>query len=124
VYCCNSDKINERLAWGETNHWEAYSMDMTSIITQLVIGAIGGNGAGALMKDKSLGTVGNTIAGVIGGLGGGQILGKLLNSGAVDAAGAAVQGGGLVESIAGGGIGGAVLMIVVGMIKNMMNKPA
>jgi uncharacterized membrane protein YeaQ/YmgE (transglycosylase-associated protein family) len=99
-------------------------MDMTSIITQLVIGAIGGNGAGALMKDKSLGTVGNTIAGVIGGLGGGQILGKLLNSGAVDAAGAAVQGGGLVESIAGGGIGGAVLMIVVGMIKNMMNKPA
>ena len=99
-------------------------MDMTSIITQLVIGAIGGNGAGAVLKNQSLGTVGNTIAGVIGGGLGGQILGKILNSGAVDAAGAAVQSGGLVENIAGGGIGGAVLMIIVGVIKGMMNKQA
>jgi uncharacterized membrane protein YeaQ/YmgE (transglycosylase-associated protein family) len=98
-------------------------MDMTSIITQLVIGAIGGNGAGAVLKNQSLGTIGNTIAGVVGGGLGGQILGKLLNSGAVDAAGAAMQGG-MVENIAGGGIGGAVLMIIVGVIKNMMNKQA
>lgn len=102
-------------------------MDMTTlgpIITQLVIGAIGGNGAGALLKNYSLGTAGNTIAGVIGGIGGGQILGKIMNSGAVDAAGAAMASGGMVSNIAGGGIGGAVLMIVVGVIKNMMNKQA
>ena len=52
-------------------------MDWTSLITQLVIGAIGGNAAGAVLKDQSLGTLGNTISGVVGGGIGGQILGAL-----------------------------------------------
>lgn len=99
-------------------------MDIQSLIIQLVIGAIGGNGAGAVLKDQSLGTVGNTIAGIVGGGLGGQILARLMNSGAVDAAGAAMQSGGMVANIAGGGIGGAVLMIIAGVIKNMMNKTA
>lgn len=99
-------------------------MDMTSIITQLVIGAIGGNGAGAVLKDQSLGTLGNTIAGVVGGGLGGQILGQLMNHPAADAVAGAAASGNLVSNIAGGGIGGAVLMIVVGIIKNMMNKSA
>jgi uncharacterized membrane protein YeaQ/YmgE (transglycosylase-associated protein family) len=97
---------------------------MQDLIIQLIIGAIGGNGAGAILKNQSLGTIGNTIAGVVGGGLGGKILGSLMNSGAVDAAGAAVQSGGMVENIAGGGIGGAVLMIIAGVIKNMMNKQA
>jgi uncharacterized membrane protein YeaQ/YmgE (transglycosylase-associated protein family) len=49
-------------------------MDITQLIIQLIVGAIGGNAAGAVMKDKSLGTLGNTIAGVIGGGIGGAIL--------------------------------------------------
>ncbi len=97
---------------------------MQDLIIQLILGAIGGNGAGAILKNQSLGTIGNTIAGVVGGGLGGQILGKLLNSGAVDAAGAAMQGGDMVSNIAGGGIGGAVLMIIVGVIKGMMDKKA
>jgi uncharacterized membrane protein YeaQ/YmgE (transglycosylase-associated protein family) len=100
-------------------------MDMTSLIIQLIIGAIGGNAAGAAMKNYSLGTLGNTIAGVVGGGVGGQILGALLGgAGAPDAAAAAsgMDIGGIIQSVAGGGIGGAVLMVIVGIIKNAMNK--
>lgn len=99
-------------------------MDLTSIIVQLVIGAIGGNGAGAVLKNQSLGTVGNTIAGAIGGGLGGQLLGQIMaNPMAADAAAAATTGGiDWVQSIAGGGIGGAVVMVVVGVLKGMMNK--
>ncbi len=95
---------------------------MQDIIIQLILGAIGGNGAGAVFKNQSLGTLGNTIAGVVGGGLGGQILGSLMNSPA--AADAMATGGNMVTNIAGGGIGGAVLMIIVGVLKGMMNKQA
>ena len=42
-------------------------MDITSLIIEAVSGAIGGNVAGAAMKENSLGTVGNSIAGILGG---------------------------------------------------------
>jgi uncharacterized membrane protein YeaQ/YmgE (transglycosylase-associated protein family) len=126
VICQISVKFFSRLPRARRINWEALSMDMTSIITQLVIGAIGGNGAGAVLKNQSLGTLGNTIAGVVGGGLGGQILGSLMNHPMADAAAGAVASGGgsLVQNIAGGGIGGAVLMVVVGIIKGMMNKQA
>ena len=34
-------------------------MDIVSIIIQLVVGALGGNAAGAALKDKSLGGTGS-----------------------------------------------------------------
>jgi len=40
---------------------------LINLIIQIVAGAIGGNAAGAALKDVSLGTAGNTIAGAIGG---------------------------------------------------------
>ena len=49
-------------------------MDITSLIVEAVSGAVGGNVAGATMKDKSLGAVGNSIAGILGGGIGGTIL--------------------------------------------------
>ena len=58
-------------------------MDITSLIIQLIVGAVGGNAAGKAMPDKSLGTMGNTIAGAIGGLGGGQLLDMILGGGAM-----------------------------------------
>jgi len=100
-------------------------MDITSLIIQLIVGAIGGNAAGKAMPDKSLGTLGNTIAGVVGGGLGGQILDAVLGGGAVPADAAAAGGmdiGAIIQDIAGGGIGGAVLMVVVAIIKGMMNK--
>jgi uncharacterized membrane protein YeaQ/YmgE (transglycosylase-associated protein family) len=86
---------------------------MTDLIIQLVLGAIGGNIGGALMKNLSLGPLGNSIAGIVGGGLGGQVLNAILGGG-----GAA--GGGMVGDIAGGGIGGIVVMIIVGLVKNMM----
>ena len=44
---------------------------MEAIIGQLVAGAIGGNAIGKAKESMSLGTVGNTIAGLVGGVGGG-----------------------------------------------------
>ena len=100
-------------------------MDITSLIIQLIVGAIGGNAAGKAMPDKSLGTLGNTIAGVIGGIGGGQILDQILGGGAMATDAAAAGGmdiGAIIQDVAGGGIGGAVLMVIVAIVKGMMNK--
>ncbi len=101
-------------------------MDITSLIIQLIVGAIGGNAAGKAMPDKSLGTAGNTIAGVIGGVLGGQILDALLGGGTVadatEGAASSMDIGAIIQDIAGGGIGGAVLMVVVAIVKGMMNK--
>lgn len=96
-------------------------MDITALIIQLIIGAIGGNAAGAVMKDKSLGTLGNTIAGVIGGGVGGQLLDAVLGGGVADATAAAggTDIGNIIQQVAGGGIGGAILMVIAGYIKNM-----
>jgi hypothetical protein len=100
-----------------------------NLIIQLIVGAIGGNAAGAALKKFSLGPVGNTIAGVIGGGVGGQILNAILGGAAPVADMAAATGttaaGGLdvatiIQQIVGGGVGGAILMIIVGVIKQMM----
>ena len=48
-----------------------------NLIIQLVSGAVGGNIAGSFMKDSLLGTVGNSLAGILGGGIGGQLLGLL-----------------------------------------------
>jgi len=98
-------------------------MDITGLIIQLVSGAAGGNVAGAVLKKYSLGTAGNSIVGILGGGLGGQLLGMLGAGGA----GAAAAAGGLdigsiVSSVAGGGIGGAVLMVIIGLIRQMMGK--
>lgn len=52
------------------------------LIIQLISGAVGGNIAGAAMKQYNLGTIGNSIAGLIGGGVGAQIIGALGGGGA------------------------------------------
>jgi len=81
---------------------------MEWIIT-LVTGAIGGNAAGMALKKYSLGTVGNSIAGLVGGGLGGQLLGGAL-------------GEGTVGQVASGGLGGIVLMLIAGVAKSIMAK--
>lgn len=87
-------------------------MDVTSLLIQLVSGAVGGNAAGAALKKLSLGTVGNSIVGILGGGLGGQIL-AALGAGGADA-------GSIVSSVAGGGVGGAVLLAIIGAVKSAM----
>jgi hypothetical protein len=67
-----------------------------------------------------LGTAGNTIAGALGGLGGGQILSALIP--AIAGAAGGVDLGSVVGQLAGGGVSGAILTIIVGLIKNAMAK--
>lgn len=49
-------------------------MDLVGLLISVISGAVGGNIAGAAMQDKSLGTLGNSIAGVLGGGAGGAVL--------------------------------------------------
>ena len=95
-------------------------MNIISLIIEAISGAVGGNVAGAAMKDKSLGAVGNSIAGIVGGGLGGTILQSIMGN-------AATGGGSLdmttiLSNVAGGGVGGAILMAIVGIIKNKMAK--
>jgi len=88
------------------------------IIIQLVSGAVGGNAAGSIMKNLSLGTLGNSLVGILGGGLGGQLLGMLglgVGGGELDIAS-------IISSVAGGGIGGGVLLAIVGTVKKAMVK--
>lgn len=84
---------------------------MEGLIYSLISGAAGGNLAGMLMKKFSLGTLWNTVVGVLGGAGGMQLL---------DMVGMLGGEGGILASIAGSAVGGGVLMTIVSMIKNAM----
>jgi uncharacterized membrane protein YeaQ/YmgE (transglycosylase-associated protein family) len=88
------------------------------IIIQLVCGAVGGNVAGSVMKNFSLGTVGNSIVGILGGGLGGQLLGML----GIGTGGEGMDIGSIIGSIAGGGVGGGVLLAIVGVIKKALAK--
>jgi hypothetical protein len=95
------------------------SATIINIIIQLIAGAVGGNAAGA----GYLGTLGNTIAGALGGVGGGQILTALLPMLAGTAEN--VDIGAVIGQAVGGGVAGAIVTFVVGLIKNtMVGQPA
>jgi hypothetical protein len=94
------------------------SATLINLIIQLIAGAVGGNAAGAALKDYDLGKLGNTIAGAIGGAGGGQILQALLPMLAGTAGN--VDVGSMLGQAVGGGVAGAIVTFVVGLLKNMM----
>jgi uncharacterized membrane protein YeaQ/YmgE (transglycosylase-associated protein family) len=85
-------------------------------VISLITGAVGGNIAGAIFKNLSLGPLGNTLAGLVGGGAGTAILSAVLGSGA--------GGGSVAGNIASSGVGSVVLMLIVGVIKNAMAKKA
>jgi hypothetical protein len=88
------------------------------LILQLIAGAVGGNAAGAASKNVSLGGAGNTIAGAIGG----GVLGQLLQIALpmLNGAGGNLDVGALAGNLVGGGVAGAVVTAVIGLIKNKM----
>jgi hypothetical protein len=94
-------------------------MEYLPLIIQLVSGALGGNIAGTLLKNISLGTLGNSIAGIVGGGIGGQILEQVFHTGI---AGGALDPVAIITQILGGGVGGGVLMAIVGAIRNAVAK--
>jgi len=96
-------------------------MDIVTLIIQLLSGAAGGNIAGALLKNISLGTLGNSIAGIVGGGLGAQILGQFFNLPP-----AALSGGidpmAILSQVLAGGAGGGVTLAIVGALRSMLSK--
>jgi uncharacterized membrane protein YeaQ/YmgE (transglycosylase-associated protein family) len=80
---------------------------MMNLLISLVSGAVGGNLAGAVLKNKTLGTLWNSVVGILGGGIGGSLLG-ILELG--DTAG-------IVGTIASSTVGGAVLLFIVSLFK-------
>ena len=74
-------------------------------------------------EEPQPGAAGNTIAGALGGLGGGQLL-ELIIPALQGAAGGGPDLGSVIGQLVGGGAGGAILTAIIGAIKNAMNKQA
>ena len=86
-------------------------------IINLVSGAVGGNIAGKVMKNFSLGTLWNSVVGIIGGGLGGQLLGMLGIEGT-----SGMDLTGILSTVAASGVGGGVLLAIVGFIKKAMGS--
>lgn len=103
-------------------------MDILNLIITLVSGVVGGNVAGAAMPDKSLGAIGNSITGLLGG-GVGELVLRLLGIAATTAATGDATGSAahldfasILSSIIAGGAGGGALTAIVGIIKDALAK--
>ena len=91
------------------------------LIIGLLSGAGGGNIAGKLMK-SSMGPLGRSITGIVGGGGLAYVLQMLGGGGASvgDAVNAATTSGldpmSIVKSVVGGGVGGGILTAILGAV--------
>jgi len=91
---------------------------MEQILINLIAGAVGGVGAGKASPNFDLGTVGNILAGLVGGGVLGQIVTLLLPSVVAAAQSGNLSIGGIVSHAVAGGAGGAILTALIGAIKN------
>ncbi len=88
-------------------------------IISLLSGAAGGNIAGRLLKNLSLGKVGDSIVGILGGGLGSYILSMLgIDTGTAGQ----LDVGSILGSIGGGAVGGGVLLSVIGAVKNALGS--
>ena len=87
-----------------------------SWIVSLIAGGAGGNIVGALLKNRNLGPMLNTVLGLVGGGVGGKILPML-----VPALGALVGG---TDSLAGTGGLSAIVGALLPLIVSFLKKPA
>jgi uncharacterized membrane protein YeaQ/YmgE (transglycosylase-associated protein family) len=93
-------------------------MDWVGLIISLISGAVGGNVAGAIMKDKSLGTAGNSLAGIVGGGIVGAILQALgIGAPAAGATAGAVNITSILGNLIGGGVGGGGLLAIIAALR-------
>jgi len=83
-------------------------------IIGIIGGALGGVGSGAAVKNNTLGPIINGILGAVGGAGGSLLVQNLL-SGGLDIAG-------IAGNLVGGGVAGAIVATVVGLIVNAVKK--
>ena len=87
-------------------------MNLTTVIVQLIGGALGGYAAGKVSKELTLGTIGNGIVGAFGGGVGGQILFALLGlSGTVQ----------IVSALVTGALSGGLVTLLIGFLTSKMS---
>jgi len=95
------------------------------ILIQVIVGALGGNGVAAILKDKNFSKILATITGIIGGVGGGQLAGL---SGILETLttimGNNPDAGAATGTAVASGAGGAILTAIVAMIKKAMEQKA
>ena len=98
-------------------------MDPISLLMPLISGAAGGNLVGGTLKKFNLGSLGNSLAGLVGAGVGSLVIGNLLGlpmpAGGVDPDGAA-----LLSQVLGGGAGGGLLTIIVSILEKALSRPA
>ncbi|MBX2855058.1 MAG: hypothetical protein KTR21_08720 [Rhodobacteraceae bacterium] len=97
-------------------------MEIVALLIQLASGAIGGNVAGAALQKQSLGTVWNSVIGILGGGLGGQILSMLGLGGLAAAGGGALDIGSIISSVVSGGVGGGALLAIIGVAQSAMGR--
>ena len=99
-------------------------MDLVTLIISLISGAVGGNVAGAASSpDKNLGTLGNTIAGLIGGGLGDFILKAMGVIASGDMSGLAeLDWSTLLATIGVSGASGGALTAVASILKQVLQK--
>jgi len=89
-----------------------------NLVIQIMAGAVGGNAVASLLRHFNLGPLGNSIAGMIGGALGGQILNEFLTGSAgVVSSSAALEFGSLLTQIVGGAVGGGLLTAIAALIR-------
>lgn len=97
-------------------------MNLMAVIIQLASGALGGNIAGALLGRFSLGALGNSVVGIVGGGLTGQIL-WYLGAWGSDATAGMFDLSAIFWSIAGGAVGGGILLFIIGGIRMIIGRP-
>jgi hypothetical protein len=91
-------------------------MDIVSLVIGLASGAAGGNVAGKVMN-SSMGTMGRSLTGIVGGTGLAAVAQMLGLGGVADpTAGASLDIMSIVSSVASGGIGGGILTAILGKV--------
>jgi uncharacterized membrane protein YeaQ/YmgE (transglycosylase-associated protein family) len=91
------------------------AMQALNLIIQLASGATGGNVAGALAEKYGMGPLGNTLAGLVGGGIGGELIKAALST-TTQAAGG-LDLGTLLGDLGAGSAGGACVTILTGLAR-------
>jgi hypothetical protein len=97
-------------------------MDVLNLIIQLGGGAAGGNFIGSLSKSSNLGVLGNSIAGMVGGGIGMNVINNALGLATAATASADLDMGALAAQILGSGVGGGVMAMIVGVVRSMLSR--
>ncbi len=97
-------------------------MEILPLITVLTSGAIGGNLAGSFMPKVSMGKVGNTIAGIVGGGLGGYLFDMLGMTGTGVPGSGATDLRNFLTTFFASALSGGTMMLFLGYLFGIKNK--